>query len=133
MARAWGFHANVSQLASRSRAPVPDHGSAIVVTLPPLPLHPLEMVEQGREKMPLTAGRIVHSVIRHVDGASIELALGWDIRNARRDLLPQRLAITVGCEESCRLPYRWEGVNVLGNGRVRIYCALGIRVWVKCH
>jgi hypothetical protein len=47
------------------------------------------------------------------------------------DFLPQRLAVTVVREEIRRLPYRWEVVYVLGNGRVRIYCALGVWVFVK--
>ena len=81
--------------------------------------------------MPLTTVRIVCRIIRHVDGASIELALGWDVWEARRDFLPQRLAVTVVREESCRLPYRWEVVYILGNERVRIYCALGVRIFVK--
>jgi hypothetical protein len=81
--------------------------------------------------MTLTTGRIVRCIVRHVNGASIELALGWDIGNARRDFLPQRLAGVVVREESRRLPNRWEVVYILGNGWVRIYCALGVRVWVK--
>jgi hypothetical protein len=67
--------------------------------------------------MPPTAGRIVHRTVRHVDGASIELALRWEIRNARRDFLLQRLVITVVREESYRLPYRWEVVYVLYSGQ----------------
>jgi hypothetical protein len=43
-----------------------------------------------------------------------------DIRNAGRDFLPHRLATTVVREESRRLPYRWEVVYILGNGRVRV-------------
>ena len=59
--------------------------------------------------MPLTAGRIIHRTVRHVDGAPIELALRWDIRNARRDFLLQCLAITIVREER-------EVVYLLGNG-----------------
>ena len=66
--------------------------------------------------MLLTAGRIVHRTVRHVDGASIELAFRWDIRNARPDFLLQGFAITVVREESRRLPYRSEVVYILGNG-----------------
>jgi hypothetical protein len=68
------------------------------------------------EEIPLTAGKIVHRTVRHVDGASIELVLRWDIRNASHDFLLQRLAITVAREESYRLPYRSEVVYILGNG-----------------
>jgi hypothetical protein len=60
--------------------------------------------QSSGEKIPLTAGKIVHRTVRHVDGASIELAHRWDIRNASHDFLLQRLAITVVREESRRLP-----------------------------
>jgi hypothetical protein len=44
-------------------------------------------------------------------------ALGCDIRNARRDLIPERQALSVAREEGQRrLPYRWENRHVLGNG-----------------
>jgi hypothetical protein len=81
--------------------------------------------------MTLTTGRIVHCIVRHVNGASIELALGWDIGNARRDFLPQRLAVAVVREESRRLPNRWEVVYILGNGRVRTYFALRVQALIN--
>ena len=84
---------------------------------------------EERRKTALTAGRIVHRIVRHVDGASIELALGWDIRNARCDFLPEGLARTVAREESRGLPYSWEVLYILGDGRVRIYGALRVRVF----
>jgi hypothetical protein len=79
--------------------------------------------------MTLTTGRIVHCIVRHVDCASIELALGWDIWNARRDFLPKGLAVTVVREESRGLPYRWEVLYILGNEGIRIYGALRIGVF----
>jgi hypothetical protein len=79
--------------------------------------------------MRLTAVRITRIIIRLVDGASIKLALGCDIRNAGQDLIPQCEARRVAREEGQRwLPYRWEVSNVLGNGRVSICSAFGIRI-----
>ena len=78
--------------------------------------------------MRLTAVRITHNIVR-LDCASTKLALGCNIRNAGRDLIPQREARRVTREEGHRwLPYRWEVGNVLGNGRVSICIAFGIRI-----
>ena len=80
--------------------------------------------------MRLTAVRITRVIIRLVDCVSIKLALGCDIRNARRDLIPPCEARRVTREEGHRwLPYRWEVGNVLGNGRVCICCTFSIRIW----
>jgi hypothetical protein len=49
--------------------------------------------------MRLTAVRIIHHVIRFVDGASINLALGCDVRRAGRDLIPECQALSVAREE----------------------------------
>jgi hypothetical protein len=76
----------------------------------------------------LTAVRIIHGIIGDVDGASVELAFGGYIRNAARDLRPQRLTGGVTREQSGRLPHRWEVVDVLGRGRVVILRAF--QVWV---
>ena len=114
-------------MSPKARVPI------VTLTVTLLSFSPFTLLKWSSrgEKMPLTAVRIVHCIVCHVDGASIELALGWDIRNARCDFLPRRLGITVVREESSRLPYRWEVVYILGNGRVRIYCALDVRVFVK--
>ena len=78
--------------------------------------------------MRLTAVWITRNIVRLVDCASIKLALGCDIRNARREI-PQCEARRVTREEGHRwLPYRWEVGNVLGNGRVSISSAFGIRI-----
>jgi hypothetical protein len=49
----------------------------------------------------------------------LSLPLWCDIRNTRRDLIPECQAFSVDREERQRwLPYRWEVRNVLGNGLV---------------
>jgi hypothetical protein len=70
----------------------------------------------------------LNHTVRHVDGASIELALGRDIWNATCDFGPQRLTVTVVREEGRRLPYWWEVVDVLGSGPVRIHRAFEVRI-----
>ena len=89
----------------------------LTVTVNPSPTSPAEQ----RGEIPLTAIRIVHRIVRHVDGTSIELALGWDVRDAGRSFLPKLLTSTVSREECCGPQDRWEAVYILGNGWVRIY------------
>ena len=78
--------------------------------------------------MQLTAIRITRIIIRLVDDASTKLALGCDIRNAGRDLIPECEARSVAQEGQPWLPYRWEVRNVQGNGRVCIRSAFCIRI-----
>lgn len=63
------------------------------------------------------------------DSAPSELTLRWGIRNAIRDLRPQRLACGVIVEQLSGLPYRREVRNELGYGRIGIRCAFGGRIY----
>jgi hypothetical protein len=108
-------------------------GSVTVTLL--RPVHPLEMTEQERENA--THGSQDRSLNRRrVDGAPIELVLEWDVRNAGRKFLPQRLSVTVIPEESRRPPYciggkfvysgPWAGKNILCTRRLGLYKNLKI-------
>ena len=81
-----------------------------------------------RTETRLTAVRIIYTIVCLADGASIELSLGRDIRNAARDLVPHRLARRIVREQRRGLPYGREVVKVLGRRRVVIRGAFGVRV-----
>lgn len=63
------------------------------------------------------------------DSAPSEFTLRWGIRNAIRDLRPQRLACSVIVEQLSGLPYRREVRNGLGYGCIGIRCAFGSRIY----
>jgi hypothetical protein len=80
---------------------------------------------KARIETVLTAVWIIYAIICDVDGTSVELAPGRDIRNTTCDLRPQLLACRVIGQQRCGLPYGWELVNIRGQGRIVIWGTFG--------
>ena len=75
---------------------------------------------QTRTQILLTTVWIIRYIVGLVNSASIDVTLGRNIRNARGNLCPQRLAGSVTGKQSGGLPYCWKAGTVLGRGWIRI-------------
>jgi hypothetical protein len=79
------------------------------------------MTGWGSVEERLTAIWVSPVIVGNIDGASIELSLGCDIRNATRDRVPHCLTRRIVRKQRRGRPYRREVVNVRARGRIVIW------------